>query len=345
LSRFIKRKYNEETLIDKGAVIESHEGYSIEETENDNWGIFLRMPEKNEISDPYPALMEDFKGINPPVIDFKTTSLNDFYYAISSAISELDIFKSEIFFIDQNENQKLLIDPSLTNKRKQPVIVELLFDPIGTGMKGKSVYCLRMRTPLAAMSKLKNIRQHFKDNCNIQSEYDPGIKLCLDQTQTGGSIWGIYMACELPLFIEDFSVNPLSKNEIKDIFTRLITCADLTEVEIFKQDITKEVLNLPTQEYDCNKQIGFRSAKQSVLPKNWVLNGLFITQEITLDKTMFYDIEKQSLLFNHSNLYVKSYFDGAMWKAQIAHTTEDPNSEELELMEKHLNIFKSNLHW
>ena len=134
-------------------------------------------------------------------------------------------------------------------------------------------------------------------------------------------------------------------DEIQDIFTRLITCADLTEVEIFKQDITKEVLNLPTKEYDLKKQLGFRSAKQSALPKNWVLNGAFIIQEITLDKTIFYDIEKQSLLFNHSNLYVKSYFDGSFWKAQIAHTTEDPNPEELELMEKHLKIFKSNLNW
>ena len=106
LSRFIKRKYNEEALIDKGAVIESSEGYLIEENENENWAKYLRIPEKNEISDPYPALIEDFKGIKPPVIDFKTTSLNDFYNAISSAISELDIFKSEIFFIDQNENQK-----------------------------------------------------------------------------------------------------------------------------------------------------------------------------------------------------------------------------------------------
>ena len=345
LSRFIKRKYNEEALIDKGAVIESSEGYLIEENENENWAKYLRIPEKNEISDPYPALIEDFKGIKPPVIDFKTTSLDDFYNAISSAISELDIFKSEIFFIDQNENQKLLIDPSLSNKRKQPVIVELLFDAIGTGMKGKSVYCLRMRTPLAAISKLKNIRHNFINNSFIQSAYDPGIKLCFDQTQSGGSIWGIYMACELPLFIEDFSSNPLSKDEIQAIFTRLITCADLTEIEIFKQDITKEVLNLPTQEYDLKKQLGFRSAKQSALPKNWVLNGAFIIQEITLDKTIFYDIEKQSLLFNHSNLYVKSYFDGSFWKAQIAHTTEDPNPEELELMEKHLKIFKSNLNW
>jgi hypothetical protein len=343
LSRFVKRKYNEETLIDKGTVVETAEGFSIEETENENWGIYLRIPEKNEISDPYPALIQDFKGIKPPIIDFKTTSLNDFYNAISSAITELDLFKSEVFFIDQNENQKLLIDPSLSNKRKQPVIAELLFDAIGTGMKGKSVYCLRMRTPLAAMSKLKNIRQNFINNNFIQSEYDPGIKLCLDQTQTSGSIWGIYMACELPLFIEDFKINPLSKNEIQDIFIRLVTCADLTEIELFKQDITKEVLNLPTQEYDLKKQLGFRSAKQSALPKNWVLNGAFITQEITLDNITFYDIEKQSLLFNHSNLYVKAYFDGLFWKAQIAHTTKDPNPEEFELMEKHLKVFKSNL--
>ena len=135
LSRFVKRKYNEETLIDKGTVVETAEGFSIEETENENWGIYLRIPEKNEICDPYPALIQDFKGIKPPIIDFKTTSLNDFYNAISSAITELDLFNSEIFFIDQNENQKLLIDPSLSNKRKQPVIAELLFDAIGTGMK------------------------------------------------------------------------------------------------------------------------------------------------------------------------------------------------------------------
>lgn len=85
-------------------------------------GDILKNARKNEISDPYPALIEDFKGIKPPVIDFKTTSLNDFYNAISSAISELDIFKSEIFFIDQNENQKLLIDPSLSNKESNQLL-------------------------------------------------------------------------------------------------------------------------------------------------------------------------------------------------------------------------------
>ena len=76
-----------------------------------------------------------------------------------------------------------------------------------------------------------------------------------------------------------------------------------------------------------------------------MLNGVFITQEMTLDKSSFYDIEKQSVLFNHSNLYVKTYFDGSIWKAQIAHSIKDPNPEELELMEKHFKVFKNNLNW
>lgn len=60
----------------------------------------------------------------------------------------------------------------------------------------------------------------------IQKSYGPGIKLCMDISQTGGSLWGIYMTVKLPFFIKNLYENPLSKQEVQTAFSQLIECAD-----------------------------------------------------------------------------------------------------------------------
>ena len=53
----------------------------------------------------------------------------------------------------------------------------------------------------------------------------------------GGNSWGIYMSTELPLFVEDLSVNPLSVEEIQEAFSSLVICADTTESVIFQESL------------------------------------------------------------------------------------------------------------
>ncbi len=57
------------------------------------------------------------------------------------------------------------------------------------------------------------------------------------------------------------------------------------------------------------------------------------------------DKEKQSYIFNHENRYIKVLSSGNTWKIQVAYLEEDSQRVELELMEKHLEVFIDGLSW
>lgn len=345
LGRFIKRKYKEETLIDHGKAFQETADFAIEENDNDSWKQFLRKPDENNFSDPFPVEQQHFVNIPQAIIKEKNVSLSKFFYSTINAIQLLSNYNPEIYFIDQNDNQKLLVDPTLDSERKQPVVIELLFDHIGSGFYGHSVFCLRMRTPLASFYKLRELKNSFNQNRSIQDLYQPGIKLCLDASQSGGSTWGLYMSTELPLFLTNLNENPLSVEEIQKAFMSLIKCADITEKLIFNKDLYKEELNLPIIKPKPAIEFKFRNSKKQSFDHGWTQAGDYNELNKNVDTSNIADIEKQALINNHTQLYIKTFCKKGEWFYQVAHLAEDAHQVELALLEKHLQVFLNGLGW
>lgn len=338
LARFAKRKYKEEMLIDLGMAFPENSNFMFEENDNDNWRDFLRTPTFDPIEDPYQAKIKDFEGLKTPQLKINTVSFIEYLNSIKNAIQELNQYAPESYFVDNSNNLKLIIDPNLDKTRKQPVVVEIIFDPIGTGYFGRPVYCVKMKTPLAATSKFKNFKDVFYSKKIIQENYRPGLKLCLDISQTSGSLWGIYMSYELPLFITEIFENPLSAEEIQESFKSLIYCADLTEKIIFEQqDINLDALNMDVSRPSVSNKITFRRASKQNVNSNWRLNNNFYI----LEKECFLgtsDVVRQSLIENHNNLYIKAVLKNTKWVYQAAYHALDACKEELDVIEKHLNV-------
>lgn len=339
LSRFIIRKYKEETLIDQGKAFEEGSDFSLEENETGGWKTFLRKPDTHNFNDPFPVNNNHFEDIKIELVKPVKVTLDKFYNSIINSLIELRDFNSEIFYVNQEDNQKILIDPTINNGRKQPVVIELVYDNIGSGIYNEPIYCLKMKTPLCAVSQYKKLKSKFYSNQNIQKTYLPGIKLCLDPSQTGGSVWGIYMSYELPLFLTSLDKNPLSKEEVKIAFNNLIHCADTTEIEIFNKDLKREELNLPENIILKNSNDNFRNSNKKIVVNNWQINGdyYFLTDCMNYSKNQ--DNEKIGFTTNHENLYLKTLPVGFDWFIEVSYNTIDTQREELNLLEKHLEIF------
>lgn len=347
LARFVKRKYREEALIDMGKAFEETTEYALEENDNDAWKKFLREPQKDQITtDPFPVNPEDFASLKATGHKMRKYDLHEFYQSISQCLGSLKEFRPEVYFIDQQDEQRILIDPVLPNGRMQPVVVELIYDHIGSGYSGNSVYCLRLKTPLAAFSKYRQIKGLFHSNKKIQSLYHPGIKLCLDPGQTSGNSWGLYMAIELPLFFSDLASNPLSAEELQHAFTSLILCADKAELELFDRDIHKEELNLPAESLLPKHTPGFRAAEQQSAVHKWKTKGDYFIKQVEFEETEeLHDIEKAALILNHSNFYVRTLLENGIWQHQIGYLRKDAHQVELDLLEKHMDVFLGNRGW
>jgi ERCC4-related helicase len=345
LARFAKRKFKEETLIDRGKAFEETSDFAFEENDNDSWKAFMRIPDDNNLDDPFPVDTNHFAGIKQPSFVNTKNSLDEFYHSIINALRSLTEFNPEIFMVNQADNQKLLIDPTLNGVRKQPVIIELLFDQIGSGFYGEAVFCLSMKTPISAIGQYKKVKGTFNQSTTIQTSYLPGIKLCLDQSQTTGSNWGVYMANELPLFMKDLKDNPLSVEEIQKTFKNLICCADLTEKELFDRDIKKEELNLPIDKIGAGRLDIFRKASKQKPEPQWEERGNFYVLEKNIQMSNNIDVDKQALINNHKNHYVKNYYTGSRWKCQVGFFTDDAQKEELQLLQKHLEVFLNGRGW
>jgi hypothetical protein len=337
LARFTKRKHKEELLIDQGKAFDNASEYLIEENDNESWKQFLRKPEFNDLKDPFPVRNEDFEGIKKVVPVNSTTAQINFFDSIGQAIRTICHLDLHLYVIDQSEQYKILVDPFLRGNRSQPVIIELVIDPIGTGLCKESVYCLRMRTPLAPYTQFKHMKREFLENKSIQDVYLPGIKLCLDPGQTS---WGIYMSTELPLFITDLSVNPLSIEEIQHAFVSLITCADLTEHVLFNKDLKKEELNLPLHEKETMNVKSFRAASRQFISSGWKEWNDFYIKEEKAAGISSVDTEKNMYIKNHEHLYVKHLFSKGQWQKQVSILNKDAYRQELYLLEKHLEIVR-----
>ena len=350
LAKFVKKKYREETLIDLGKSFKEEINFSLEDSDHNNWREFLRTePSTEDINDPYPALKTDFDAIKPIAFTPKSFDPRPIFHSIMNALKELDGYAPDCHFIQQDDQFKVIIDPTLVSGRKQPVVIEALFDPVGTGFLGEAVYCLRMKTPLAATSSLRHFRNTFYSNTVIQESYTHGIKLCLDISQTGGSLWGMYMAADLPLFMHHTNENPLSRVEVKHAFKHLIECADLTEQRVFaNQDLQLEALNLVSERKGSTSGHVLRQAAKKYSP-NWQRSGEYyvLCEKIHLSVN---DVVKFTFMENHNNFYVKTtpikggrISCSKAFMQEVSYLQHDTQVNEIALLAQHYRLARGNL--
>jgi hypothetical protein len=295
--------------------------------------------------DPYPVDLKEFDGIKLHRKILNHFSLEDFYQSIVNGISKLTQFQPQLYVINQKNEHRILVDPVLSGSRHQPIVIELVYDHIGSGFTGKSVYCLKMKTPLAPYSKYRHLKDLFYDAA-IQSVYHPGVKLCIDPVQMSGNSWGIYMSTELPLFVEDLSINPLSEEEIQEAFSSLVICADTTESLIFQRDLRKEELNLVIGDLRKETNRVFRKAEKQTRLNKWLTKDSYhILETIVEQSEVSSFFEKQALVMNHESMYVKTFSEKGVWKHQVAFLNKDAFKDELDLLEKHYKVFLNEKHW
>lgn len=342
LSRFVKRKYREDTLIDEGNAFEEGNDFNLEDNDLGGWQKMLRVPDRSkERVDPYPAYKEQFEGIIAPDIAVKTNDPFSFLDPVANALKTIDDVQVEVYKVPDGSGFRLMVDPTLQNGRKQPVMIEIVLDDIGTGMRGKAVYSLQMRTPLAGLHQYKLIKGKIHKFTENRSVYVPSLRICMDTTQTGGTSWAIYIANSFPLFIDRDHKNPLSKIEVQQGFLDLVNCADELEQSLFgATDLTLKDLNFQasTSDIGLSHSIMLRSGEDTGLPKGWKRKGhqIYLQQIIQRqngDNTQF---EKEILVKNHQLLFGRYVYNNNQLYHQVGRVSLDAQEEELEVLRAHL---------
>lgn len=339
LSNFIIKKYKEESLIDSNKGFIDNENFNFIEPENYDWQQYLRkQPSSEKMLDPYPVTHMDFKNINVKKYEPNIIDIKPIFESIINAIKDLSEYNSEIYFVNSNNEYKIIVNPILKGKRYQPLIIEASYDFIGSGALGKPVYCLYLKTPLSTTKNIDIIRNGFRNDFEIQKGYVQGVKLCFDKTVNDSSNWGIYFSYELPLFLKELKINPLSLEEIKYAFITLVEFADLTERALFSnQDLKLNDINLTnlSKNNDLKNRNHLRKATNKY-QTNWKKRGDYVVLEKVLpnDGIDF----KNSLIINHEKKFIKLYFKNEKMYKVVSHYHMDIQKDEIELLECHFDL-------
>jgi hypothetical protein len=304
LSKFFIKKHICEKLIDEGKGIDEEILNNLEEDPQLNWRSFLRSVPSNEVEEPFKVDMDSFSGILAPEIKTTEKTIAIFVESIKSTIQSISDLQIEITSLGENIGNGFVADPFIADgvkNRRQPVIIELLFDSIGTSLMKETVFTLRMKTPLERSMKWKYTLKTISDNNILVPE---GIKLCLDSKTGRGNYWGLYLRTDLPLFTDRLKGNPISVDEIKDCFKNLVLFSDQLEKSAFQeQDLSKDDLNLSkTISMLNNNENILKGSKGVVERKNWRLSNNYSRLNSQIDFPI--DLERFNLEKNHEVNYL-----------------------------------------
>lgn len=241
VANFIYKKRLEEDLIDYCRPHGESVGLNHGELNTENWQSYLRKPEnksdKGNQQDPFPPDFARFvnngdewsvSGTSAST-DLKETIINEFKkegYNVYAELSNGLTVNSQI----------CIVDPVLPKDRSQPVFVSLILNQRLSGILGKTVYVLEMKTPLSIGSQktLQKFEGSFASY--YQSYYDSGnVKLCFDRSQTDTSHFGIYAKVEVPVVAKTYAEH-LSHYELMQNFKDLYMVADEIEQQVFELD-------------------------------------------------------------------------------------------------------------
>ena len=187
----------------------------------------------------------------------------------------IPLYKSNL-----SEETICVLDPTLSNGRKQPVVIQLNYDPQLTGAMSEVTYTLSLITPIGNKKQVKQFEEKYVSYSNKYERENLSVKVCLDESQNASSIFGIYAKIELPVFVND-KHKSLSSLELMQNYYDLITCADYIELIVLNDDLPLESVQSQRQVVeitDPSKKL--RSSINSIdAHLNWKRMGDFVFLE------------------------------------------------------------------
>jgi hypothetical protein len=241
----------------------------------ENWKDYFRTPNQDAVEDPYPAKS---KSLLPPSFEFSQSKdeSNIVQEIINTFIGNgIPLYKSNL-----SEETICVLDPTLSNGRKQPVVIQLNYDPQLTGAMSEVTYTLSLITPIGNKKQVKQFEEKYVSYSNKYERENLSVKVCLDESQNASSIFGIYAKIELPVFVND-KHKSLSSLELMQNYYDLITCADYIELIVLNDDLPLESVQSQRQVVeitDPSKKL--RSSINSIdAHLNWKRMGDFVFLE------------------------------------------------------------------
>ncbi len=298
LANFVTKKYKEENLIDRCVGSEGAGQLDPASFNFENWKQYLRTPSQEEVVDPYPPKPEE---LQPYTFLYQDRTVeSNIEVQILNAFQEIGVpmYRSQF-----SEDTLCVLDPTLENGHSQPVVIKLNYDPQLTGVMGEVTYTLSMITPIGKKRQIKLFEKQYKEFCKRYEFGQMAVKLCLDETQSALSIFGIYAKIDLPVFVHHHE-RSLSSLELIHNYKDLIQCADYIEQVVLKDDLKLEAFE-PQKErlVDLDTQLKLRQQVGSVaVDDRWKRRGdyVYLNQPYRQPMAMRNLWEK-----NHLHRYIK----------------------------------------
>lgn len=273
LANFISKKYREENLIDKCQAFSGKTNLDPENFNHENWQEYFRVPQHFTAVDPYNVKPE---SLGSPTFELQVDSQQD---SIIDRI--IQTFQNEGIATYEPKDKSALVcvlDDELEERdnRKQPVFIEVNYEPKGTGKVNYVAYRLTMRTPLGTKRQIKLFEDHYKSFSDLDLKKSLTCKLCFDASQPVNSIWGIYMKVEL-LIVINHPDDPLSMTELLNNYRQLMFYADFVEQRVTGGDI--QLSDEGTQVDVLKRQVGSelrRNTQSFSLRNGWYFEGNFV---------------------------------------------------------------------
>lgn len=326
LANFISKKYREENLIDKCQAFSGKTNLDPENFNHENWQEYFRVPQQFKADDPY--------NVKPNELASPTFELLIEYQKDHVIDQIIKTFQDDGILTYEPKDKSSLIcvldDPlKERNNRKQPVFVEVTYEPKGTGIVNYVTYRLTMRTPLGTKRQIKQ----FEDLYESYKEYDLIMaltcKLCFDTNQSVNSIWGVYMKVEIPVFT-NHPDDPLSMHELLNNYRQLINYADLVELAVTGGDIQLSDEGTQVDVFKNQFSSGLRTdAKSFSLRKDWRQEGDFVYLNISANP---FSTKRDMWAYHHLNPFHKCFEDMIVIPSQAV----DIQSVEFDFLESYV---------
>tara|TARA_R110002050_G_scaffold95152_1_gene198081 strand:+ start:10779 stop:14378 length:3600 start_codon:yes stop_codon:yes gene_type:complete len=337
LANFVSKKYFAENLIDKCQAYVGNNNLDPQNFNFENWKQFLRIPNNDPATDPYPAKSSNLSHASFQLeLDGNTTDIRE---QIINTFKKRDIsvYKSGI-----SQDTICTLDPELEGERRQPVIVKLNYDPELTGLLNEVTYTLSLISPLG---KKKEIRKFEAKYQNFRLKYENDyltVKLCLDRMQSTNSMFGVYTKIEIPVFL-NHKERPLSISELWKNYEDLILCSDYIEKITMgtQRDISMDDIDGRKTDLNNNEKVGVLRDANSLfdLNANWKrYNGFIFLEKKNYGKKW---IERDLWVRNHEDKYTK-YLPQMM---VIPYHSMDIQKIELEALEQIQGIREKDKIW
>lgn len=330
LTQFIPRKYKEENLIDNCSGSSNNSSLNHNSLDYENWDKYLRTPNETKRKDPFPANKKRQAELGECSFEFvNEDKTSDFERYLIDSIKAFDY---NVYESESGANSVCIVDPILENKRAQPFIVQMNFDPVISGLLNEHTYTLTLKTPLTTKGMMKNVKNNYRKIKSLYEKKSLQVKICLDNSTTTLSIFGVYLKTEIPVFVYN-SEKSLSEKELEIAIKNLINCADEIEQIVFgEQD--HQITHIQTTKTKLESaQNSSRLRKgniNSAKVEGFNLEGDFILWNKTNQKD---DDIREAFEFNHKNRYVKN-LGSELQLSYYANDIQDIESKFLQKVKK-----------